>query len=165
MHDSIVFMGVAGCGKSSIARSVAQEAGFRFIEGDDFHSPQAREKMSQGIALTDADRAQWLVRLGDQIAQSPQGLVLTCSALKKAYRTQLRARAPALKFVYLAIEKPQAQRRVAARASHFFAATLVDSQFATLEPPVSEVGVLWLDATLPQEVLRQQVADWMRRPA
>ena len=163
MHNSMVFMGVAGCGKSSIARLVAQQAGYRFVEGDDFHSLESRQKMSQGTALTDADRAAWLARLGDEIAQSPRGLVLTCSALKKAYRNQLRQRAPALKFVYLAIEKPEAQRRVSARASHFFAATLVDSQFATLEPPVSEVGVLWLDATQPLPVLQTQVIEWMRK--
>lgn len=162
MKDSIVFMGVAGCGKSSIARLVAQTGGYQFIEGDDFHSATNREKMAQGIALTDADRAQWLSTLAAQIRQQPHGLVLTCSALKKAYRDQLRQSAPNLKFVFLDIEKSEALRRVSARgAAHFFPAALVDNQFATLESPTGEAGVLRVDATLPLESLRQQVADWL----
>ena len=163
MNDAIVFMGVAGCGKSSIAVRVAQSEGCLFIEGDEFHSAANREKMSQGIALTDADRVQWLSRLGDEIRKHPQGLVLTCSALKKAYRDQLRQSSAQLKFVFLDLEKAESLRRVSARSgAHFFPATLVDNQFATLEPPVGEEGVLRLDATQPLETLNEQVSDWLR---
>ena len=162
MKDSIVFMGVAGCGKSSIARLVAQTGGYVFIEGDDFHSAANRDKMAQGTALTDEDRAQWLSLLGDQIRQHPNGLVLTCSALKKAYRDQLRQSAANLKFVFLDLDKAEALRRVSARGSgHFFPAALVDNQFATLESPAGEAGVLRLDATEPLELLQRRVADWL----
>lgn len=162
MNDAIVFMGVAGCGKSSIAQLVAQTEGYLFIEGDGFHSAANRDKMAQGIALTDEDRAEWLSQLGEEIRKHPNGLVLTCSALKKAYRDQLRQSAPALKFVFLDIAKDESLRRVSARGNgHFFPAALVDNQFATLESPVGEAGVLRLDATEPLEVLRQQVVVWL----
>lgn len=163
MQDSIVVMGVAGCGKSSLARSVAQAEGLPFIEGDDFHSAANREKMAQGIALTDDDRAQWLAILGEQIRQHPTGLVLTCSALKKAYRDQLRQSAPNLKFVFLDLDRQEALRRVRARGNgHFFPAALVDNQFATLESPMGETRVLKVDATRPMEALQRQIVDWLR---
>lgn len=162
MQDAIVFMGVAGCGKSSIARRVAQTMNAIFIEGDDFHSAANREKMAKGVALTDLDRAAWLSLLGEHLRQHPRGLALTCSALKKAYRDQLRQNAPALKFVFLDISQDEAMRRVSTRGNgHFFPAALVDSQFAALESPVGEAGVLRLDAIAPQEDLQQQVVDWL----
>lgn len=159
---SLVIMGVAGCGKSSVGRAVARAAGLSLIEGDDFHEPASRVKMSRGIALTDADRDGWLDRLGEQLRMNPQGVVLTCSALKRAYRERLRAASPGLRFVFLDISRDAAQARVAARAAdHFFSASLVDSQFATLESPQGEPGVLRVDATAPIPQLAQQVADWL----
>jgi len=156
-------MGVSGCGKSSLAQALAQACALPWIEGDDFHSPESRAKMSQGIALTDADRAGWLDTLGAALQRHADGAVLACSALKRAYRERLRARAPGLRFVFLEIAKPEALRRVQARAAtHFFSATLVDDQFATLEPPRDEAGVLTVDATLPLAHLQQQVAQWLQ---
>lgn len=157
----IVIMGVAGCGKSSVGAAVAAGEGLPLIEGDDFHSPESRRKMSQGIALTDTDRAEWLGILGQQLAAHPQGVVLTCSALKRAYRERLRAAAPGLRFVFLEIDRDAAQQRVAARGSHFFSASLVDSQFATLESPVGEDGVLRVDALEPIASLQRRVGDWL----
>jgi gluconokinase len=159
----MVVMGVAGCGKSSLARAVAQAEGLQVVEGDDFHGEASRAKMSQGVALTDADRAGWLDALGDQLRLHPEGLVLTCSALKRAYRDQLRAAAEGLRFVFLDIGREEAHSRVAARAStHFFSASLVDSQFATLESPQGEPGVLRVDARASIPQLSQQVVDWLR---
>ena len=154
-------MGVAGCGKSSLGAAVAADQALLLIEGDNFHSAASRDKMAHGIALTDADRAQWLVTLGLQLAEHPQGVVLTCSALKRAYREQLRQAAPGLRFVFLEIPQAAAQQRVASRGAHFFSATLVDSQFATLESPVGEAGVLRVDALEPLPVLTRRVADWL----
>ncbi|HET8743966.1 MAG TPA: gluconokinase [Ramlibacter sp.] len=154
-------MGVAGCGKSSLGVAVAAAEGLPLIEGDDFHSAASRDKMSRGIALTDADRAQWLEILGGQLAAHPQGVVLTCSALKRAYRERLRAAAPGLRFVFLEIDRAAAQQRVAERGSHFFSATLVDSQFATLESPVGEPGVLRVDALAPLDDLQRSVSAWL----
>ncbi len=156
-------MGVAGCGKSSLGQALAQAEGLRLVEGDDFHGEASRAKMSQGIALTDADREGWLESLGQQLRLHPEGLVLTCSALKRAYRDRLRRAAPGLRFVFLDISREAAQARVAARAAtHFFSLSLVDSQFATLESPVGEPGVLRVDALLPIPQLQQQVAAWLR---
>lgn len=165
MNHSIVIMGVAGCGKSSLGAAVARAEGLHLIEGDDHHSPESRAKMSQGIALTDADRQGWLNRLGEELRQAPQGLVLTCSALKRTYREGLRAASPGLRFVFLDVTREEAQRRVAQRPSHFFSSSLIDSQFATLEPPTGEPGVLRVDASLPLEQLQAQVCAWLHEGA
>jgi gluconokinase len=162
MH-SLIVMGVAGCGKSSLARAVAQALGLPLIEGDDHHSAANRERMAQGIALTDADRKDWLDTLGRLLQAQPLGVVMTCSALKRAYREQLRAASPGLRFAFLDITPAAAARRVAARPGHFFAASLVDSQFATLESPVGEPGVLRLDAERPLTVLQEQVQHWLQK--
>lgn len=161
----VVVMGVAGCGKSSLGAALADTLGVTLIEGDDHHSPTSREKMRQGIALTDADRAGWLQALGQLLQAHPGGAVLTCSALKRAYREQLRAACPDLRFAFLEIARDQAGQRVAARAgTHFFSSALVDSQFATLESPVGEAGVLRLDALLPIVQLQAQATAWLRTP-
>jgi gluconokinase len=161
VHDSsLVVMGVAGCGKSSLGAGLAQRLGFELIEGDDHHSEGNRLKMQQGTPLTDDDRAGWLVGLGWLLARRPGGMVLTCSALRRAYRDQLRAASPGLRFVFLDITPALARERVAARSSHFFNTTLVDSQFATLESPVGEPGVLRVDAAEPLSQLLDKVAAW-----
>ena len=158
----VVVMGVAGCGKSSLGSALAQAEGLPLIEGDDHHSPTSREKMRQGIALTDADREGWLTTLGQLLQAQPQGAVLTCSALKKVYRDRLRNACPGLRFVFLEIDRANAGQRVAARAgTHFFSSALVDSQFATLESPVGEAGVLRLDALLDLPTLQQQASAWL----
>ena len=158
----VVVMGVAGCGKSSLGSALAQAESLPLIEGDDHHSPTSREKMRQGIALTDADREGWLTTLGQLLQTRPQGAVLTCSALKKVYRDRLRHACPGLRFVFLEIERASASQRVAARAgTHFFSSALVDSQFATLESPVGEAGVLRLDALLDLPTLQQQASAWL----
>lgn len=162
MENYVVVMGVAGCGKSSLAKALANAQGWHLIEGDEFHSDASREKMSHGIALTDEDRAGWLDILGTEMQKCPHGVVLTCSALKKAYRDVLRAAVPDLRFVFLDIDRTEAQRRVMARAaSHFFSASLVDNQFTTLESPIGESGVLLLNATDEPEALRLQVMRWL----
>ncbi len=159
-------MGVAGCGKSSTAQAVAERLGWALIEGDDYHADESKEKMRQGIALADADRAAWLAVLGQLLAQRQRAgepVALTCSALKRSYRDLLRTRSQGLRFVFLEIDKPHALERVAARsASHLFPASLVDSQFATLEPPHGEPGVLCISALLPRDELAQRVAGWLK---
>lgn len=154
-------MGVAGCGKSSLAAAVAQAEGLPLIEGDDFHGPANRDKMSRGIALTDADRDDWLAALAVQLRDAPQGIALTCSALKRSYRERLRSAAPGLRFVFLDIDRDAALARVAGRNAHFFSASLVDSQFATLESPIGEPGVLRVDATEAPAQLQAEVSAWL----
>jgi gluconokinase len=163
MNYSIVVMGVAGCGKSSLARALSLAHGLILIEGDDFHSPASQEKMRQGQALTDQDRAGWFQVLCDKLRAHAGHVVLSCSALKKEYRDVLRAAVPGLRFVYLELGIDDAKKRVAGRgADHYFPPTLVDSQFQALEPPWREALVLRLDATQQPEALKQQVADWLQ---
>ncbi len=158
---NLVVMGVAGCGKSSLAAAFARAEGLTLVEGDAFHSAESVDKMSQGIALTDADRAGWLDRLGVELQAHPRGAVLTCSALRRVYRDRLRAASPGLRFAFLDISREQALARVSARGSmHFFSSSLVDSQFATLESPLAEPGVRRLDATQAVAALRQQLSAW-----
>ncbi|HYF16400.1 MAG TPA: gluconokinase [Ramlibacter sp.] len=142
-------MGVAGCGKSAAGQRLAQALGVPLVEGDSFHPPANIDKMRRGVPLDDADRADWLRALAQELARLPGGAVLTCSALKRAYRDQLRAAAPGLAFVHLALTRAQALQRVAARQDHFYPPSLVDSQFAALEDPSSEPGVVTVDASLP----------------
>jgi len=149
MAASIVVMGVAGSGKSSLGAAVAADAGLPLVEGDDFHPPGNRQKMSAGVPLSDAHR---------------DGLVLTCSALKRAYRDTLRAACPGLRFVFLDISRDDAQRRVAGRgAAHFFSTDLVDSQLATLESPVGEPHVLRVGALAPLADQRREVSTWLQK--
>jgi gluconokinase len=163
MSDSIVVMGVAGCGKSSLGAVLAGALGMPLIEGDDFHSEASLQKMRSGVALDDADRAGWLDILAHQLASHPEGIVLTCSALKLAYRQRLRQAAPNVHFVYLDIGRDQAYVRVASRAqTHFFASSLIDSQFDALEPPTHEPHVLKVDALSPLILLQEQVIQWLK---
>jgi gluconokinase len=159
-------MGVSGCGKSSLAAAVSAELGLSLVEGDDYHSEGSREKMQRGVALTDDDRSQWLDELAGILAAHRSGIALTCSALKHAYRQRLRAASPHLRFVFLDLSQAEAQRRVEARAKdHFFPPGLVASQFATLESPVGESGVLRVDATAALDELHAAVTRWLSAPA
>ena len=159
---SIVIMGVAGCGKSSLGAVVAQATDKPLVEGDDHHSDANRHKMQSGVPLTDADREGWLTTLCEQLRAHPNGVVLTCSALKQAYRERLRQADTDLRFVFMDIQREQALIRVAARAhAHIFPTTLVDSQFATLESPTGEPGVLRVDAMAPMTQLQAEVTTWL----
>jgi gluconokinase len=163
MKHSLVIMGVSGCGKSSLGAALANALGARFIEGDSHHSPANRAKMREGVALTDTDRAGWLDTLVAEL-QAPKGpAVLTCSSLKRAYRQRLRAADTGLRFVFMDIDREEALRRVAARADHFFSTSLVDDQFATLERPDGEPGVLRVDATTALAALQAEVMAWINQ--
>lgn len=165
---SLVVMGVAGCGKSSLGAELARALGRPLVEGDDFHPPANVAKMRAGTPLSDADRAGWLDALGATLrAHEPPPLgdgrlaVLTCSALKAAYRERLRAAAPGLAFVHLTLTPDEAKARVAHRGNHYFNPQLVDSQFDTLEPPAGEPRVLSLPATWTPDALAQAVQRWL----
>lgn len=160
---SLVVMGVSGCGKSHVGAALARRLGWPLIEGDEFHSDSNRARMRAGIALTDADRAGWLDRLSAELAHRPAGAVLTCSALKAAYRQRLRAASPGLRFAWLDLDLASARARVGGRRSHFFPTSLVAAQFEVFEPPLHEPGVLRLDALQPPEALVECVAGWLAR--
>lgn len=162
MNGPVVIMGVAGCGKSSFAAALTQALGWALIEGDEFHPPENVAKMRAGIALTDDDRAGWLSVLADELMRRGPHAVLTCSALKKAYRDRLRQSVPELRFVHLDLTREQSIARVTQRPGHYFQPALVDSQFAALEKPVGEAGVLVADATQSIETLQAQVCAWLQ---
>ena len=159
---SVVVMGVAGCGKSAVGRLIAQQLALPLVEGDDFHSPVNIRKMQQGMALTDEDRVDWLRTLGAELARHPAGVVLTCSALKAAYRDSLRQASQGLRFVHLAISQTEALRRVGQRADHFYPSSLVDSQFAALQDPSAEAGVLTLAGAAPLQQLALSAVAWLK---
>ena len=161
-NTSLVVMGVAGCGKSSLGQLCAAALGLPLLEGDDFHSESNVAKMRSGTPLSDEDRAAWLDTLAAQLQAHPQGVVLTCSALKRRYRDRLRAATPGLRFVFLDLTQDQARERVAARPAHLFPVSLVASQFAALEDPRQEPGVLPLDATQSLDDLGSAVVRWVR---
>ena len=161
----LVVMGVSGCGKSTLGAGVALALGCPLIEGDDYHLPESQAKMRQGIALQDSDREPWLDRLGALIAEQSGAAVATCSALKRRYRDRLRPQVPGLRFVFADISEVDAARRVASRPDHLFPASLVASQFAALESPVGEPGVLRVDASLAPQAQLDAVIAWLALPA
>ena len=119
--------------------------------------------MRAGIALSDADRQDWLRSLANELRERTTGVVLTCSALKLRYRDMLRESAPGLRFAYLEITREEARRRLLARSQHFFPAELLDSQFDALEIPLNEAGVLRLDASHPLPALVEQTVQWLTK--
>ena len=157
----VVVMGVAGCGKSAVGQLIAAHLSLPLIEGDDFHPASNVSKMQRGEALTDDDRADWLRTLGLELARHTEGAVLTCSALKAGYRDGLRAAATPLFFVYLKISEAESLRRVAQRAGHFYPPSLVASQFAALQDPSGESGVLTLDGESLLTDIGQSAAQWL----
>jgi gluconokinase len=149
-------MGVSGCGKTVVGEALAAALGWRFIEGDRLHPPANIERMSAGLPLTDAHRWGWLDAIGERIASARRegtGAVAACSALKRRYRDRLRSHAGELLFVHLVIDKATAAARVAGRKGHFMPASLIDSQFADLEPPGGDEASIALDATRPVDEL------------
>lgn len=141
---SIVVMGVAGCGKSTLAHALAKELGLRYVDADEYHSPANVSKMARGEALTDADRHEWLLAMRlllDAADRALDPIVLACSALKEQYRRLLGIEPQRRPLVYIRISPESASARVAARVCHFMPSSLISSQFAALEPPQEAIEV------------------------
>jgi gluconokinase len=142
----IVLMGVAGSGKSAVGAALAARLGAIYIDGDDLHPPQNIEKMSRGEPLTDEDRWPWLVRVGRRLAEPGDILIVGCSALKRRYRDLIRQEAHApVTFVHLSGTKELIAARMATRTGHFMPPSLLDSQFAALEPPGDDEDAITVD--------------------
>jgi gluconokinase len=128
----IVVMGVSGSGKTTVGLALAARLGLPYADGDAFHSAANVAKMHSGIPLDDADRAPWLDAVGAWLAAHDG--VMSCSALRRAYRDHLRAFAPGAFFVQLNVDHARLQARLDAREGHFMPSSLLRSQLATLEP-------------------------------
>lgn len=154
----LVVMGVSGSGKTHVGGALAAVAGVPFVDGDDLHTPEAVAKMGQGIPLDDTDRAPWLDRIGAVLADAatyPQGVVVACSALRRVYRDRLRRGAgQGLRFVLLSGDIELIRARMATRRHRYMPASLLESQFATFEPPIGESDVVSapIDGTVNQVV-------------
>jgi gluconokinase len=141
-----VIMGVTATGKSTIAQALAARTGWVFAEGDDYHSPANVAKLKAGVPLNDGDRAPWLAALHDVLlgwqAQGQSG-VMTCSALKEAYRATLSEGMDkaGFRFVLLEVPKDVLAERLKHRPGHFMNPALLDSQLATLEVPSDAIHV------------------------
>lgn len=163
----IVVMGVAGCGKSTVATALAERLGWPFCEGDDLHSEANRAKMRAGTPLDDDDRAPWLAALRDWMSEQAvagRSSVLTCSALKQRYRDVLWEAQGEVYFVHLAPPADLNAERIAAREDHYMPATLLDSQLEALEELApEEAGMVVRTGAGPEEVVELVLAHLAQR--
>jgi gluconokinase len=140
----LIVAGVAGSGKTTVGALLAGRLRWRFADADTFHPEANVAKMHAGIPLTDADRRPWLQAvtawMDERIAAGQSGVV-TCSALKRAYRDQLLAGRPMATMVFLEVSRERLEQRLRARPGHFFPEKLLDSQLSTLEPPAPDERV------------------------
>jgi gluconokinase len=132
-------MGVSGCGKSTVGALLAQQLGVGFLDADEFHPPQNVARMAAGVPLTDADRRPWLERLNAELRRR-QDVVLACSALRQSYRDIL-SRDAACRFVHLRGPIELIRARLRERKHRYMPASLLESQFAALEPPAGAIDV------------------------
>jgi gluconokinase len=161
----VILMGVTGAGKTTVGELLARTLGWTFYDADDFHSPENKARMRAGEALTDEEREPWLAALEAMIRSvlaEGKRAVLACSALRAGYRDRLRRPGQEglgeVRVVFLRISPEEAKRRVQARKGHYMPASLVESQFDTLEEPDD---VLALDASrTPEELVREIRTAW-----
>jgi len=156
MHPVIVVMGVSGSGKSTIGALLARDLEVPFTDADDLHPLANIEKMASGVPLDDDDRRPWLEIVGATLADAQRtgsGLVIACSALKRAYRDTILAQAPTTQFVHLHGSRDVLAARTEARSGHFMPASLLDSQLAVLEPLGPDEPGIVVDVAVPVETI------------
>ncbi|WP_343315944.1 gluconokinase [Brucella sp. BE17] len=159
----MIVMGVSGSGKSTVGEKIAAALHLPFLEGDSLHPKANVEKMSAGIPLEDADRWSWLDEVGARLATAPDGIVVSCSALKKSYRDRLRAAADApVLFIFLDGSFEVLHDHMGHRSGHFMPVSMLESQIATLESPVGEPFVFRSDVADPVEKIVADSLDWIR---
>jgi len=137
----IIVMGVSGSGKSTLAKALADHYGYDFLDGDDFHSAEARALMAEGVPLTDEHRAPWVAAIKQHLQTSHRDTTLAFSGLKKKHRDVLRSAGLRTIVLYLTADKGTIEVRIANRKGHFMAPALLDSQFASMEEPAGEADV------------------------
>jgi gluconokinase len=156
----LVFMGVSGCGKTTVAGTLAGRLGWPFQEGDRLHPPSNIDKMKDGQPLDDSDRRQWLEAVAEWIDRrldAGESGLITCSALKRSYREVINRRGSGVVFVFLAGSKATVASRLAARREHFMPASLLDSQFVDLEDPGPDEPHIRVEIDQPPGVMAEHV--------
>ena len=154
LKTTIVVMGVAGSGKSTVAKSLADRLGWQMAEGDDFHSPENRAKMAAATPLTDEDRKPWLEAIRDWIDETPGNAVVTCSALRRSYRDILRSARGRVRFLHVHGAPALLSSRIGGRTGHFMPPAMLVSQLETLEPlQPDEVGTVVDVSNSPEEIV------------
>ena len=154
MARFIILMGVSGSGKTVIGKALAPKLNAEFIDGDNLHSQRNVDKMAAGIPLTDEDRLDWLnliAKVGHDHATHGTTCIIACSALKKKYRDNLRSNNPAMKFIYLKGSYDLIYSRIAKRSHQYMPASLLKSQFDTLEEPQNDEHDVFV-ASIDQEI-------------
>ena len=158
----LVLMGVSGCGKTTIGQLLAQRLHWPYEEGDALHPAANVAKMHAGHPLDDADRAPWLEKVAEwaeqQLGAGRCG-VITCSALKRAYRDLIARRGSGIEFVYLHGSRALIASRLDARQGHFMPASLLDSQFATLEEPAADEPAIRIEIGAAPEIVAGHIVD------
>ncbi|MBN8633035.1 MAG: gluconokinase [Rhodobacterales bacterium] len=165
MTYRIVIMGVSGSGKSSVGAALSNHLGIPYQDGDDLHPPANVEKMRAGVPLTDADRWPWLDRVA-QVLATDAPVIVGCSALRRGYRDRMRAgaRGP-VHFVHLWGSRDLIAARMATRSGHYMPLSLLDSQFATLEPPGPEEAITVDIAEPPDQMVKTILRQLQDRSA
>lgn len=154
----IIIMGVAGSGKTTIGKLLAESLGWEFSDADDFHSPSNIQKMQKGIPLTEADRIPWLEDLQTAIKQwlqANKNMILACSALKNSYRDYLVVESDRVRLIYLRGSYELIKQRLQNRQNHYLGVELLESQFAALEEPSDTVySTIYIDiSSTPTEIV------------
>ena len=155
----VILMGVSGSGKTTVGQLLARELGWTYLDADDYHPAVNVEKMRSGVPLTDADRWPWLDRLNEVLRAADRGggsMILGCSALKQAYRERLARDCSDVRWVHLKGSLELIASRLQLRQHRYMPASLLQSQFATLEPPIDALTV---DIDAPPEVVTRRVID------
>ncbi len=155
----IIVMGVSGSGKSTLAKALGDIYGYQYLDGDDFHSAESRSLMAEGVPLTDDQRAPWVATIKQRLQDNANHHIhttLAFSGLKQKHRAELRAAGLRTLFLYLNGNRETIQERINNRKGHFMAPALLDSQFASMEDPLSEPDVYLIDVWPTLEQVIQQ---------
>jgi gluconokinase len=158
----LVVMGVSGSGKSTVGAALAQRLRVPFADADDFHPPANVAKMTAGVPLDDSDRHPWLESIGGWLADHADGGVMSCSALKRKYRDQLRHHADGVAFLLLHGSPEVIRKRQASRPGHFMPSSLLSSQFATLEQLAPDEFGVTVDVDQSVDAIVEEYLAWER---